>query len=380
MDAHIYIYNEIGSFGVTADQVRDQIQQNSGADRLIIHISSPGGEVFEGWTIGNILKNSGKKVQCIIEGLCASIATYIALQADEVLIAETARFMIHNPLMGLEGDEHDMMSASKQLRTIKKDLVKTYQKKTGLDYQSLSDMMNDETWFTAQEAVSRKFVDGIVKPSKAVAKLDLNKINMKEEIKEEKETSRLNKKLDEFIDKFEKWIKPKNEGVVNVLLELQEGGALFIMSEDGDLVGKPAYVADADGNKTEEPAPEGMHMLADGRSITINSEGTVEGISEAAPAEAMQDDKEKDELKARVAELEAEIQAKDATNEKLSNEIEEVKSVLADMGSEIRSIKSLTAGGDQPISKAYVKPKDKSITNTIEEGAPLQAWFQSIKN
>jgi ATP-dependent protease ClpP protease subunit len=97
MDLHIFIYNEIGEYGTTADEVQKQIVNNTDCDNIIVHISSPGGEVFEGWTIGNILKNSNKPVTVLIEGLCASIATYIALQGNTIKMAETARFMVHNP-------------------------------------------------------------------------------------------------------------------------------------------------------------------------------------------------------------------------------------------------------------------------------------------
>jgi ATP-dependent Clp protease protease subunit len=183
-ELHLFVYGEVGGIfgeGVTADEIQKEIQNNPDAKEIVVHISSPGGGVFEGWTIGNILKNSGKKTTARIEAFCASIATYIALSCDRVEMAETGRFMIHNPTLGLEGEEADMAKAQEQLSKIKDDLINIYRAKTGLSVNQLSKMMDEETWFDAKEAKSNGFVDGFMTPLKAVAKYDLKIDKMSKE-------------------------------------------------------------------------------------------------------------------------------------------------------------------------------------------------------
>ena len=294
MENHIYLYNEIGGWGNTAEEVKDLIKNNPKSDVIVVHISSPGGEVFEGWTIGNILKNSGKKVVAKIEGLCASIATYIALQADEVQMADTARFMIHNPWMGMEGEQKDFEAASAQLATIKQDLIKTYKSKTGLEESLLSDMMDKETWLNSDESVEFGFVDSVMSGVKAVAKINYNKYMADNKVVEnqpEKKPSKLDmihdglmKALNELSEQLDanNEVEVKDEVIqpTNIDVELADGGMLFVESEDGEFVGKRAYLTDEEGNRSEQPAPEGTHELKDGRSIVVDGEGVIIEITD----------------------------------------------------------------------------------------------------
>ena len=128
---HLFIYGEIGGGAPSVDEIQKELTASNATD-VIVHISSPGGGVFEGWTIGNILKNSGKNTTAKIEGFCASIATYIALMCNRVEMAETGRFLIHNPSLGMQGEEGDFEKAAQQLVTIKDDLVRAYRSKTGI--------------------------------------------------------------------------------------------------------------------------------------------------------------------------------------------------------------------------------------------------------
>ena len=89
---HIYLYQEIGGGGVTANQIRKELARLNSADSICVHISSPGGEVYEGYTIYNLLKNSGKEINVKIEGLCASIATLIAMAGDTISMTPLSEF------------------------------------------------------------------------------------------------------------------------------------------------------------------------------------------------------------------------------------------------------------------------------------------------
>ena len=113
--ADLYIINEIGSEGITASYVQDFLMRNKKAEKINLHIDSGGGSVYEGYAIYNLLKNSGKSIDAHIISYCGSIATMIALSADNIYMNEHGRFMIHNPSTQVQGDVHTVKKAVKEL-------------------------------------------------------------------------------------------------------------------------------------------------------------------------------------------------------------------------------------------------------------------------
>lgn len=348
-DLHIFIYNEIGFLGVTPEQVQAQLSTNPEAENIIVHISSPGGGVFDGWTIGNILRASGKKLTARIEGLCASIATYIALSCDHIQISEEARFMIHNPMMGLEGEEKDLLNAAEQLKTIKADLIRAYKRRTGLDESVLSGMMDAETWFTPAESKEKGFVDEVIPALKAVAKFDFKpEIKMQKVVEEKELTTLLDKLLAKADKAFKDIFKPKN-----IFIELADGKKIFVESEDGELEGKKAFLTDAEGNRTETPAPAGNHDLIDGRVITVDATGTITAVMEEMA------DKAKEEMQQKISELENLLTESKAENETLVNRLTEAENTMKDIVTEVSNLKKMTVGGSFKTTKAFVKPTER---------------------
>lgn len=161
-DASIYIYDVIGDwFGVSAVQVRDALAQASGAETLNIFINSPGGSVFEARAImAELQRFDGKKV-AHIDSLCASAATSIALACDEVEMTDGAFFMIHNASGIFYGDKNELRESAGLLEKIESSIVADYVNKTGKESEEVIQMMNDETWMTAQEALDNGFIDRI---------------------------------------------------------------------------------------------------------------------------------------------------------------------------------------------------------------------------
>jgi ATP-dependent Clp protease protease subunit len=221
MVKHLYIYGEIGR-NITADSFRKELDTVRDASEIKIHIASEGGGVYQGWTIGNLISNSGIKSTAIIEGYCASIATYIALSCDTVTAIDPSHFMIHNPMGGIEGEAKDFRQAAEYLDKIKNDLVAKYQRKTGLNSEVLAKYMDDETTFSATEAKGLGFIDGFAESFKAVAKFDLNN-----KIKMEDKTEGLFKKIETVLKNLMKF-NPKN-----MAIELADGGKIFVQTEDG---------------------------------------------------------------------------------------------------------------------------------------------------
>jgi ATP-dependent Clp endopeptidase proteolytic subunit ClpP len=157
-EADVFLYDEIGGFGVNARDFISEIRA-SGAKKINLRINSPGGSVFDGLAIYNFLKEQDVTVQ--VDGLAASIASIIAMAGKEVRIASNGFLMIHNPWGGAMGDSEEMRQTADLLDKIRDSLVGTYAKKTGKDEETIKRWMDDETWFSAEEAKENGFVDTI---------------------------------------------------------------------------------------------------------------------------------------------------------------------------------------------------------------------------
>lgn len=167
--ASIYIYDVISAdWGVSALSVIDAINQAGDAKTLNIHINSPGGDVFEGRAIMAAISAYRGKTVAKIDSLCASAATSIALACNEIEMSDGAFFMIHNASGLAWGDKTALRETANVLEKIEGAIVNDYTTRTGKSEQEIRDLMDAETWFTANEALDYGFIDRIVE--KATAK------------------------------------------------------------------------------------------------------------------------------------------------------------------------------------------------------------------
>lgn len=158
----IFIYDVIGSSfwfgGVSAEDVGKELSDHDGED-IIIRINSPGGDVFEGMAIYNALQKHSGKVTVHVDGLAASAASLIAMGGDEVMMGAGTFIMIHQASTCVCGNADEMERRAGTLRKIDSQLIGIYQEKTGIDTETLTQMLKDETWLTADEAVEKGFAD-----------------------------------------------------------------------------------------------------------------------------------------------------------------------------------------------------------------------------
>ncbi len=160
-DAQVYIYDEIGDFGgYSAKMFIDEVK-NLKAENIHIHINSPGGSVFAGLAIYALIKGLEARTISHIDGFAASIASVIALAADEVQIASNGMLMIHNPYSWECGTSEDLRKQADVLDLLRGQLVDIYKQKTGLDEDKIIAMMDAETWLDADTAKELGFVDSI---------------------------------------------------------------------------------------------------------------------------------------------------------------------------------------------------------------------------
>jgi ATP-dependent Clp protease protease subunit len=151
--ADLYFYDVIGDSWVGSDAatVVKEIKALK-SKKLNVHISSPGGSVFDGIAIYNALNSHPSEVTIYVDGLAASIASIIALAGKKVVIAENAMFMIHNPWTWTAGNAEELRKQADTLDQIGETLITTYASRTGKDRDTIRKAMEEETWFSAKEA------------------------------------------------------------------------------------------------------------------------------------------------------------------------------------------------------------------------------------
>ena len=167
----ILVFNEIGHYGTTAEMFSRELDFANGDD-IEVRLNSPGGNVFEGITIYNMLKSYKGNVKVIVDGLAASIASVIALGGDEIVMNEGSFFMIHNPFSGVMGESEDFRKQADILDSIRDQILGIYQSATGLGTDELIEMMNEETWLTAEEAIELGFANSQQVFNKVAANLN----------------------------------------------------------------------------------------------------------------------------------------------------------------------------------------------------------------
>ncbi|MFS1525634.1 ClpP-like prohead protease/major capsid protein fusion protein [Microbulbifer sp. 2304DJ12-6] len=156
-EADIYVYDYIGYYGVTAKDFARDLKSLGKVNKINLHLNSPGGDVFEGTAIYNLLKDHSAEIETWIEGIAASMGSVIALAGDTVHIAENAYFMVHNPSAAARGDERALEKIKGLLVKVKKTMVGLYTARSGLSDEEVSQIMDDETWYAGAEAVEAGF-------------------------------------------------------------------------------------------------------------------------------------------------------------------------------------------------------------------------------
>jgi ATP-dependent protease ClpP protease subunit len=155
--ATIQIFDQIGEdwFGGSGVSAKafSQTLQDIGQGPLVVEINSPGGNVWDGLSIYNMLRGRQAPVTTRVVGIAASIASIIALAGDTVEMAEASLFMIHDPSGMVAGTSEDMRKMADALDQHAEVLAGIYAKATGKPSSQIRAAMKAETWFTAQEAI-----------------------------------------------------------------------------------------------------------------------------------------------------------------------------------------------------------------------------------
>ena len=162
--AEILIFGEIGSSWwatVNTKQIREELADYDDVDEIVLRIDSPGGSVFAGIGLYSYLKDHKAKVKVYIDGMCASIATVIAMAGDEIYMNAGAQFMIHNPWTVAMGEAKELRQDAEVLEGLKESIINTYMTKCKLTKEELIKAMDKTTYYQANQALEVGFITEI---------------------------------------------------------------------------------------------------------------------------------------------------------------------------------------------------------------------------
>ncbi len=174
--AEIILYGGIGQdwWGdgsmISAKAFSDELKNlDKSVTEIDVRMNSGGGDVFDGLTIYNRLKQHSAKVTVYIDGLAASIASIIALAGDEIIIGEGALYMVHLPWTFAMGNRMELDNTVSRLMDVEEQMISIYSKKSGLDRAEVKALMEAETWLDADQALEKGFVTSKMDESLPIA-------------------------------------------------------------------------------------------------------------------------------------------------------------------------------------------------------------------
>jgi ATP-dependent protease ClpP protease subunit len=319
-EAEITLFDEIGFGGTSAKAFISDLKKLSG-QRVHLRINSVGGSVVEGTAIYNALRRHQGGLTVHVEALAASMASVVAMAGDEVAIADNALLMIHNPWSMSMGDADDLRKEADVLDKLKSTLVNAYKRKTGMDADEISDMMKEETWLGAEEAVALGFADYIEDGMEAAAS-----------ITPEAARARFDTFQNSMARKTTKTIKAEEAAPAEVVAE-------------------PIVEAPVADEAVDTSSEDNMNAELQAKVDALQADLAAKVEAEAAQAQASEDiAKELETLKAEVERLTAESASKD----------EEITALLAASKSAGEQAAAIVASvGLEPV---VMQPAEQELT------------------
>jgi ATP-dependent protease ClpP protease subunit/uncharacterized coiled-coil protein SlyX len=356
----------------SANSLQEFLDANVEATSIEVEIRSDGGSTSEARIIYDMLKNCGKTV--ITKGYKVnSSAVIIFLAGSQRLIAENADFLIHPvwiDAMGLPWmlTGEDLQLFANEVKAEESKLVNIYLGVIGEDKrEEVTQLMKDSTNLTQDKVISLGFAtgkleeQGIKSENKRAITFNSNMSRMvlQNKVKNQEltieEMSILKDTLNS-INETLKGFKNQVEGtpeVQNASSELSEGGSVYY---DGELAEGVAVFVD---ESMETPAPDGDHLLADGRMITV-SEGMVSAIAAAsAEEEVATEDKDIDELKNTVSTLKETVASQ-------TESINAIAETLKNLNPAFKALQNLVPGDTGAVATPK-NTKKREIGKTVAE-------------
>ncbi|MBX9040541.1 head maturation protease, ClpP-related [Enterococcus durans] len=224
-EADVFIFGEIVSFkwddtDTTAASFQKDLKELGEVSQINLHINSPGGSVFEGIAIGNMLRQHKARVVAHVDALAASIASVIVASCDEVIMPENSMLMIHNPWTISMGNAKELRKQADDLDKIAESSVVTYLAKAGekLTEEKIKQIMDEETWMSAQEAYNYGLCDVVESANQVAASISRKLFETYQKVPEKLLDSRQENSRDQ--EKIEKIVEhaKQNKALIGTIL------------------------------------------------------------------------------------------------------------------------------------------------------------------
>lgn len=320
-EANIYIFGEIVPWqeegieaygGVNLKYVMRAWESQKDAEKVVLHINSPGGDVDEGFAIHDYVRGLGLPVESRITGFCGSIATIIALAGDpdKRFMSSNSTFYIHNPWGGVGGDRKAVQDYADYLEKKENQIAAFYAQKTGITAEEALELMSSEVDLTAEEAKNKGFISEIAVALKAVAMFNPDK--------DSKKMSKNTKTAGELTDEQRSLYNSIMQGVKNLLPGSKAKNKVLQTGDNETELEFPNVEEDATPQEGDEATVDGKP--ADGSYVMPSGETYVfeEGVlKEIKPKEEEGDEDEPEEGESE------EVQNLRQENERLQNELDQ---------------------------------------------------------
>ena len=156
----------VGAMKPLPSQLRQELAEFTG-NELTVSLNSGGGDVFAGLEMYNALRELDATVTIRVDGLAASIASIIAMAGDTIIMSPGSLMMIHRPSVFAGGNIDDLDKAKEILLKIEDSITPIYAERSGLSIEKIAEMLEVETWMTADEAVELGFADEAIHNKKS---------------------------------------------------------------------------------------------------------------------------------------------------------------------------------------------------------------------
>lgn len=157
---------------VTPKEFKADLDALGDINTLNIYINSPGGDVFAGQAIHSMLKRHKAHKNIYIDGLAASIASVVVMAGDTIFMPKNAMMMIHNPWTWGIGNAAEFRKLAEDLDKVRESLIAAYEGRSALTRDEIIEIMDSETWLTADECLEYGFCDVVEKEKQMAASID----------------------------------------------------------------------------------------------------------------------------------------------------------------------------------------------------------------
>lgn len=344
---------------VSPKQFRDELDKVSGA--ITVRINSPGGDVFAGMQIYNMLKDRSGDVTVIVDALAASAASFIAMAGDKIIMNTGSMMMIHKASTIAWGNEDEMQEVIEMLRKTDDSIVSVYAARTGKSKEEIKQLLADETWMTADEAVEMGFADEAMAGKTSLSNAVKNALGFTQEVQNAamQPVMSLTKKL-------------KNETeTVEATEEATEVHNEEVTKEEETEVTEETQDETTEATEVEEVAKE--EVVTDD-TADESEETEVEEVTETTTEETKEPvEKEKEEMSEIDNAAAAEVVAQATPKQEVKNEARITKNEARKMI--VEALSARYNGDEKAFETINNKIKTLEVRNEIDgtTGAPLFA-------